>query len=45
VDLDRCFYIPAAELGAGMWVVSLRLAEAANAQVRRIRMAADYVDI
>jgi hypothetical protein len=45
VDLDRCFYIPASELGGGMWVVSLRFVEPANAQVRRVRMAADYTDI
>ena len=39
---DRCFYVPASELGAGMSEVRLRLAPAANAQLRGIRIAARY---
>ena len=42
---DRCFYVPASELGAGMSELRLRLAPAANAQLRGIRMAARYADI
>jgi hypothetical protein len=42
---DRCYYIPAAELGGGMNMVHLRLTPTANHQVRRIRMAAVYADI
>jgi hypothetical protein len=42
---DRCFYVPAAELGTGMSELRLRLAPAGNAQLRRIRMAARYADI
>jgi hypothetical protein len=42
---DRCYYIPAAELGAGMTEVSLRLVPTANSQVRRVRMASEYADI
>jgi PD-(D/E)XK endonuclease len=44
-DLDRCFYIPAAELGVGMHVISLRFVAPQNNQLLRVRMAADYVDI
>jgi hypothetical protein len=43
--MDRCYYIPAAELGAGMTEVSLRLVATANSQMRRVRMASDYADI
>jgi hypothetical protein len=43
--LDRCFYVAAAELGAGMNVLHLRLAPTANGQVRGIRMAERYTDI
>jgi PD-(D/E)XK endonuclease len=43
--LDRCFYIPAAELGAGMWVLSLRLGPTRNNQVRGIRLAERYTSI
>jgi hypothetical protein len=42
---DRCFYVPAAELGGGMSELRLRLAPAANSQLRGIRMAARYADI
>ena len=43
--MDRCYYIPGKELGAGMTEVSLRLVPTANSQVRRVRMATDYADI
>jgi PD-(D/E)XK endonuclease len=43
--LDRCFYIPAAELGAGMWVLSLRLGPTRNNQRRGIRLAERYTTI
>jgi PD-(D/E)XK endonuclease len=39
---DRCFYIPAAELGAGRSQILLRLTPALNGQQRGIRPAADY---
>jgi hypothetical protein len=43
--LDRCFYVPAAELGAGMWVLSLRLGPTRNNQRRGIRPAERYTTI
>jgi PD-(D/E)XK endonuclease len=42
---DRCLYVPAAELGAGMNHLSLRLRPSRNNQVRGIRMAERYTDI
>jgi hypothetical protein len=45
VSVDRCFYIPAAELGPGMSTVSLRLAPCRNSQVRRVRLAGQYASI
>ena len=42
---DSCFYVPAAELGDGMAVVTLRLAPARNGQVRGVRMASAYRNI
>jgi hypothetical protein len=39
---DRCFYIPASELGRGRNVLHLRLTEAKNGQRRGIRFADDY---
>ena len=44
VTTDRCFYLPAAELGAGKNVLHLRLVEAKNCQRRGIRFADDYCD-
>jgi len=44
-SLDRCFYIPAAELGAGMTMMHLRLVPTLNKQVRRIRVAEEYTVI
>jgi hypothetical protein len=42
---DRCFYVPAAELGAGMNRLSIRLSPSRNGQVRRIRPAERYTAI
>jgi hypothetical protein len=42
---DRCYYIPAQELGEGMSAMHLRLAPTLNSQVRGIRPAARYTDI
>jgi PD-(D/E)XK endonuclease len=44
-SLDRCFYLPATELGAGMNYLTLRLSPSRNNQVRGIRMAARYTTI
>ena len=41
---DRCYYLPARELGTGMNVVALRLVPARNAQEIGARYAHDYVD-
>jgi hypothetical protein len=43
--IDRCYYIPAAELGVGMTMLSLRLTPTANRQFRGVRMAEQYADI
>ena len=43
--LDRCFYVPASELGAGMNHLSLRLSPTRNNQVRGIRLAERYTSI
>ena len=40
-----CFYIPAAELGDGMDVLTLRFAPTRNGRSRGIRLAADYLDL
>jgi hypothetical protein len=40
---DRCFYIPASELGAGISRLSLRLAPTRNGQLRGIRSAEQYM--
>jgi hypothetical protein len=42
---ERCYYVPAEELGAGMRSLSLRLTPTLNNQRRRIRSAGDYQDI
>ena len=41
---DRCFYIPAEELGSGRDRLHLRLRETRNGQCARIRYAEDYTD-
>jgi hypothetical protein len=43
--LDRCFYVPAAELGAGMHLLTLRLSPSRNGQVRGTRPAERYTTI
>ncbi|HEY8584781.1 MAG TPA: group I intron-associated PD-(D/E)XK endonuclease [Capillimicrobium sp.] len=41
---DRCFYVPAAELGErGRAELRLRIAPARNGQRSRVRLAADYL--
>jgi PD-(D/E)XK nuclease superfamily protein len=42
---DRCYYIPAAQLGDGMRMMHLRLAPTRNNQVSGIRRAEDYLEI
>jgi hypothetical protein len=44
-SLDRCFYLPAAELGAGMNYLTLRVSPSRNNQVRGIRPAERYTSI
>jgi hypothetical protein len=39
---DRCFYVPATELGTGKRVLHLRLSSTKNGQRRGIRFADDY---
>ena len=41
---DRCYYLPAYELGEGMNVVALRLVPTRNAQEVGVRYARDYLD-
>jgi hypothetical protein len=40
---DRCFYIPATELGTGRSILHLRLTTARNGQRRGIRFAEEYI--
>jgi hypothetical protein len=42
---DRCYYVPASELGEGRSLLSLRLRTARNNQQLRIRRAEDYLAI
>jgi PD-(D/E)XK nuclease superfamily protein len=42
---ERCYYVPATELGDGMNMMHLRLKPAQNNQRRRIRFAAAYLEI
>lgn len=42
---DRCYYIPAAQLGDGMRMMHLRLVPTRNNQVSGIRRAEDYLTI
>jgi PD-(D/E)XK endonuclease len=42
---DRCYYVPADELGAGRSRLHLRATPARNGQRIGIRVAADYLDI
>ncbi len=41
---DRCYYVPASELGSGRSEITLRLAPARNNQRMRVRNAADYTE-
>jgi len=41
---DRCYYIPASELGDGRRELLLRVAPAKNNQRARIRLAEDYLE-
>jgi hypothetical protein len=43
--LDRCFYLPAAELGDGMNMLHLRVAPTRNNQLRGVRLAERYTII
>jgi hypothetical protein len=42
---DRCFYVPACELGAGRSLIHLRLVPAKNGQSVGVRAANDYCDM
>jgi PD-(D/E)XK endonuclease len=42
---DRCYYVPASELGDGMNTMHLRLVAARNNQSRRVRPAGAYLEI
>jgi PD-(D/E)XK endonuclease len=42
---DRCFYIPAHELGSGMSTLHLRLTPTRNGQSAGIRYADDYANL
>jgi hypothetical protein len=42
---DRCYYIPAVELGTGRHEMSLRLVPTRNNQRRGIHIAEDYLEI
>jgi hypothetical protein len=44
-ELDRCFYIPGAELGDGMNSLTLRLAPSRNNQSAGVRFAKAYTRI
>jgi hypothetical protein len=44
-SVDRCFYIPAEQLGSGMSTFSLRLAPCRNSQVKGVRLANRYTTI
>ena len=45
VTTDRCYYIPARELGEGMNMMHLRLRPARNNQHRRVRPASAHLKI
>ena len=42
---DRCYYVPAAELGEGRALMHLRLTPARNSMQRGINWARDYLEI
>jgi PD-(D/E)XK endonuclease len=43
--MDRCYYVPATDLGAGMNLLTLRLSPTRNNQVQGIRLAERYTTI
>jgi hypothetical protein len=43
--LNRCFYVPAAELGTGMNTLSLRVSASRNGQMRGIRFAERFTTV
>ena len=45
VTTERCYYVPATELGDGMNTLHLRLVAARNNQRRCIRFASSYLEI
>jgi hypothetical protein len=42
---ERCYYVPARELGDGMSTLTLRLTPTRNGQHQRIRFATDYLGV
>ena len=42
---ERCYYVPATELGEGMTMMHLRLVPTRNNQLRRVRFASSYLEI
>ena len=42
---ERCYYVPATELGEGMKTMHLRLVATRNNQRRRVRLASSYLEI
>jgi hypothetical protein len=40
---ERCYYVPASELGDGRALLHLRLTAARNNQRARVRLATDYL--
>lgn len=42
---ERCYYVPAVELGAGRYLMSLRLVPTRNNQHRGVHRAEDYLEI
>jgi hypothetical protein len=42
---DRCFYIPASELGSGRWMILLRLTPTRNGQLAGVHHAEDYASL
>ena len=41
---DRCYYVPAAMLGAGRDLMHLRLTPARNGQLRGVNLASDFLE-
>jgi hypothetical protein len=45
VTTDRCYYVPASELGEGRRLMHLRITPPRNNQRKRVRLARDYLEI